>query len=408
MLLQRVTSIREKNDIIAKKTGEYFNLFDIIGIGTDELKICRFLYELINPLGLHYQGDVYLRTFISEVLKIEITDEELKTIRVYREYQINNKRRIDLVLISSNHFIPIEVKIYSSDVKNQCFDYLKLAKNSKLYYLSRFGDKPSYYSTGNLTDEEIDEKIACISFSNDILNWLKICVSEVNTIKIPSIRENIIQFMSVIRKFTNNMEDRNKVEIIEEIKKSPESMRSAVEIKKSVDEAGIEMLKKVFKAVEAKVANLGEGDVRFIKLDNEHDYKYNNYKKCEYYYRYNKSSCPGISYIYKRDVLPNIDILLRFEIDFFVVLGYCCTINGKFPNRPFTDEEKNAISNVLGFDVGFESWWHSYDFIPSDKGDLCPDFKSMNNSFLELFDDNKFEEFTNLCAKKIVEKIKNS
>ena len=62
------------------------------------------------------------------MLKIEICDAELKTAKVYREYQIDDSRRIDFAIKTSEKFIPIEVKIYASEQQNQCFDYYLEAK----------------------------------------------------------------------------------------------------------------------------------------------------------------------------------------------------------------------------------------------------------------------------------------
>ena len=131
-------------------TGKNFNIFKVCEIGEKEVLICRFIYQLINPKGLHNQGDVFLRKFITDVLggvisdsenkdsgKLIITESELSKVRVYKEFVIKNNRRIDLLIETNEHTIPIEVKIFAGDQENQCNDYLKYSKKSTLYYLYR-------------------------------------------------------------------------------------------------------------------------------------------------------------------------------------------------------------------------------------------------------------------------------
>lgn len=145
LLLQELTSISKKYEMISQKTGGYFNIFEITNIWSDEVVICRVIYEILSPEGTHFQGHKYLKTFIDDVLKMDMSEEEIKTAKVFREYRIDNNRRIDLVIQTVNHFIPIEVKIYAGEQENQCFDYAKVAKNSDVYYLTRFGEYPSDY-----------------------------------------------------------------------------------------------------------------------------------------------------------------------------------------------------------------------------------------------------------------------
>lgn len=58
--------------------------------------------------------------------------------------------------------------------------------------------------------------------------------------------------MSAIRSFTNQMEDEKEMEIKDVITKSPENMRSAIAIESSVTECKIDLMEKLFKAIERK------------------------------------------------------------------------------------------------------------------------------------------------------------
>ena len=46
-LLMEVNAISTKYDFMYRKTGEYFNVFDIVGIESDEVRICRLIKEFI-------------------------------------------------------------------------------------------------------------------------------------------------------------------------------------------------------------------------------------------------------------------------------------------------------------------------------------------------------------------------
>ena len=122
MLLSEISHISRKYEILNQKTGGYFNIFNIANIESDEVCICRFIYELINPKGSHYQGYTYLKMFVEEVLNMKFNDYDYKKAVVKREYVICNGRRVDLVIEIADKVIPIEVKIYAKDQENQCYE----------------------------------------------------------------------------------------------------------------------------------------------------------------------------------------------------------------------------------------------------------------------------------------------
>lgn len=397
LLLQEISAISTKYELLNQKTGGYFNVFKISNLATDELTICRVLYELLSPDGSHYQGSTYLKMFIKNVLRLDISETEMSTVKVFREYLIDEKRRIDLVIQTANRFIPIEVKIYACDQELQCYDYSKAAHNSKVYYITRFGDNPSEHSTKGLakTKNEYDE-IVTISFADDILDWLESCVCQKETLKIASIREIILQFMAIIREFTNKLEDNKEMEIKELIMKSSDNMRSAIAIQKSIDEAKEALIWKLFKTIEEKV------DIP--KIQNEYDYEFDNSKRVHDFYIHKYSTCPGINYTYKLAVKPNTDIWVRIEIDYKIVIGYCCPVNGKAGKQPLNKKE---ISDLLHVDDDFvDGWWAYLEYAPNDIENECPDFKCANEPFINLFDEANFEYFTNTCAAKIKEFLK--
>lgn len=197
-----------KYDEIYSKTGEAFNIFDIIS--SKEIQLCRFIYELLNPNGCHFQKAMYLKLFCKDILhKNSYNENELKNAIVNRELQINESRRIDLALEICNDFYPIEVKIDAKDQKLQCYDYYNYKKCDKVFYLTINGDYPSDESKGNLSDSQIE----CLKWAQ-IRDWIKGCIKatpETNTILITLIK----QFESEINLIIGDEVDKMRSEINE-------------------------------------------------------------------------------------------------------------------------------------------------------------------------------------------------
>ena len=236
-LLSEVSAINKKYALINQKTGAYFNIFDITGISSDEVVICKLLCELLDPKGSHCQGDAFLRLFVNGTLKLNFSEPDYTSVSVHKEYNVN-RRRIDIVIISLNYMIPIEVKIFAGDQDGQCFDYSKIRQKSNLYYLTLDGRLPSKNSADGLIPEEKDREIIgykglrLLSFKNDIINWLDKCLALPETIKIAPIREILLQFKDLLIRLTGQTEEGTKMEIVNTLMSSAENMKSALDIAK--------------------------------------------------------------------------------------------------------------------------------------------------------------------------------
>ncbi len=404
LLLTKVSVCSQKYDLLNKQTGGYFNIFDIANIAYDETTICRVLHELLSPKGSHHQGSLYLSLFVEKVLNISLSDAELEAARVHREYRIDDSRRIDLVIETANRFIPIEVKIYAAEQAKQCYDYFAEAKRRDkvepvIYYLTLFGTLPSEYSAADLTKQEVadgDAAVKTISFGEDILDWLDHCLKQGATIKIAAIREVIQQFMSAIRKITNKMEDKQEMEIKELLSSSPEQMKSAVQIQKTLKVAQTDLIIRLFQSIEEKLrSNYG-----LEKLKNKYDYEHEKAKLATTYYDQQKSTCPGISYICKSSVKPEVDVWVRVEIDWRIFIGYACPTNGLREKFALTNDE---IKSILNLDPRLDSWWATWEYLPNNTAESCPNFKQFNEAYYELYDKSKFDTFTDLAAKRVNE-----
>lgn len=159
----------------------------------NERELTGLMYELLSPEENPERGRLYLELFDKHVLRLNMTAEELDSAKVYGEYPTRfteHTRYIDLAIITSRRFIPIEVKIEADDQDTQCYDYWREAEKYHekhsfseppvLYYLSPEGYFPSTESAkdfgyrGELNLVRLD-KIDNVAFRSELLHWLEAC-----------------------------------------------------------------------------------------------------------------------------------------------------------------------------------------------------------------------------------------
>ena len=202
-----------------RKRGENFNIFKVLGLSSSEVRLhSAFLAELLNPNGDHGLEDKFLKAFIEIVIgKKAILDFDTKSAKTYVEYDIGaisedykEGGRIDILIRDKNgKSIIIENKIYAGDQPWQMYRYNRYAEkhssigNYILLYLTLDVHQPSEESTGK------DPKFNyfCISYKEDILNWLKQCVE--TAALHPAIRETISQYITNLKQILNIMSDGN-------------------------------------------------------------------------------------------------------------------------------------------------------------------------------------------------------
>lgn len=193
-----------------EKKGDFFNIFSILKAETDEVKThSAFLAELLNPNGTHGQGDLFLKNFLKIIAPNEdlITenaeaDIEYSIGSISEDYKSGGRLDIFIRFPKSNYLILIENKIDAGDQPYQLLRYNKYAKETKckykLLYLTKDGHNPSETSTGKIEDEPFWK---CISYSQDIKKWLKICLK--NIANASPVVETIKQYIGLINKITN-------------------------------------------------------------------------------------------------------------------------------------------------------------------------------------------------------------
>lgn len=391
--------VRKLDKLRENEKEDGLNIIGILGKESDEVAMCRVLWAILDQ-GKKGHKDV-LASFLKDVLAIEVDASELEHARVYREYCIpQNGRRIDLVIMTANLFIPIEAKINAGDQANQCADYLAYAGNyysepekAVLYYLTKDKHTPSYSSISN--NQELLEQIRLVSWKK-VLDWLR---------NVEGLEENLSETISQYCKALDNLLQVEKGDFnmeVDNLINSSDDIRAAMEIEKSLGRKKTALLHLIYDEVLDRSSN--ETELAFDpSLDEQGDYK----QAVGDYYSKKKSSCPGLSFIL--GTLESLDdgtkyyLVLRYEIDWrsYVGLkimkrdknGQVCTIEK--PTEELIDKTQIYMRDTsqLSSEGGCWLYWEYVCSNSSVASENEPDFKGMNGAYLALFDDDGRKEY---------------
>lgn len=127
---KRLQKVEEK-----RKRGEWFNVFKVLGVSTDEVRThSAFFAELLNPQGSHGCGDEFLKAFMEAIPSLDGFD--IETIRAKTQVELSIGRinedsteggRLDIIVHTETHAIIIENKIYAGDGWKQLVRYHEFA-----------------------------------------------------------------------------------------------------------------------------------------------------------------------------------------------------------------------------------------------------------------------------------------
>lgn len=378
LLLSQVNQIAKKYDEIYKSTGGYFNIFSIAHIDTDEVVICRVIKEFLDPKGSHYQGAAYLQLFMEHVLKqTDFGIDELQNAVVEREKLIAGNRRIDLFIkVPGKAEIPIEVKIYAGDQPSQCYDYYKYAYNSKLYYLTLDGHMPSENSLATLDSTLVKP----ISFRKDIIDWLMECLKLTETVRIAPIREVILQLIDVLRKLTNQSEDKMEKEILNLVMESKDSFKNAELIMNAVKEAEQVMYNRYFKRLNDCICEKYPDLIDWSEdIEEEYDQS-------------------GIYYVVRKLEDGN-KLCLQITCDHTVYAGFtvCDKNDVDVKCKDYISQENIMTGKWQSSDM-----WIAWKYMGYDMEER-PNFKHHNDAFYNLLEEDGFNQFIEKSMETIDE-----
>ena len=215
-LLRDINIVRKKFEE-REKNEDNFNMFTVLRKESDEVYLhSRFLSALLDPNGPHRLGTIFLNSFLDRIESDFKYDE--KSLEVYPNNQNRCEyKEIDICFIDrvAKKAVMVENKIYHEDTnhedKGQLENYYgRLIEEDKIpedgievYYLTLDGHEPSEDSV-KLSGKypKLQDKVKCISYSVEILEWLRTIVKE--CYNKPSLRESIIQYIKIVENMTHN------------------------------------------------------------------------------------------------------------------------------------------------------------------------------------------------------------
>ncbi len=254
-LLQEVSAISKKYEEIAKITGENYNIFNILGLSTKEVRThSAFIADLLNPEGLHGQGSIFLELFFDQIkIKLNVEKEKIKSIEdtikkipskkanVFVEENIgkisdDEGGRIDIVIKDSFKQIVIENKICADDEKRQLVRYKNKYPNALLLYLTLHEKEASDKSITKKDNSKliIYEDYFNITYKEDIVRWLEKCKEK--AVNQPILRETLTQYINLIKFLTGQtMNEKMENEIVKLLLNNNSNFNNAMTIIEAFD-----------------------------------------------------------------------------------------------------------------------------------------------------------------------------
>ncbi|MCL2218700.1 MAG: PD-(D/E)XK nuclease family protein [Chitinispirillia bacterium] len=259
-LLTDVNRICEKYDEIARISGENFNIFQTLGLQSDELSHSKIIAELINPNGSHDRGHEFLDLFLKV---IEEDAQKFKNASVKTEQSTENGR-VDILIDAGNQAtIVIENKIYAGDQEKQLARYKKSYRNAVIIYLTLSGREPSEWST----DGKEDLNVKSLSYENDIVKWLELCKEK--SVNNPYLRETISQYINLLKILTGQTRSKNMSNEI--VNTMTQNVKASLAIEENINEMKSQIMFNSFIPAMKKLASKYN---LILELDDDSDCLY--------------------------------------------------------------------------------------------------------------------------------------
>ena len=375
-----------------KKSGSEFNIFKILNLENKEVPIVRFLLELLNPNGCHYQGDYFLKSFIRNALSIDeekIGDDELIKAKVRREVSTIDNKRIDLTIETKSTYIGIEIKVYSHEHDHQLQFYSKeltrSSKHSYLYYLTPFGEE----------SEELDkDKYESMSFKDDIIPWLIEAKNGLDDTLI-RLKLNLDQYICVLKNICGIETEETTMKVKDYILESEDNVKCVKTLINALPKAQTQIMLNFFNGLKDELIDHSIEFDKKIFSCNEEDIKK--------YYESQKRVWPSINikFLDRQKDKINHDIYLRLEVDFRLFIGFIVSDTGEKDVKIIDKKTKELFSQVFDdMKVGGENnWWLVWEYIMI--GNEWVDFKSFNDNVIKLANKNNLTQLIKICVETI-------
>jgi hypothetical protein len=230
ILFKEIELLHHKYDALNQNEAQAFNIFTVLLKSGDEVNLhTKFIYELLNPKGSHYQGRLFLDLFLKELL----LDSPKESVEAFRE-----KQNIDILLQSADTAIIIENKIHTQDHSSQLSRYWKKVRregykksNIHLIYLTLFGQQP--------LEEKVRDKVLCISYKEEIISWLELSIEKVTDI--PILKETLVQYLHLVQELTHQSRDKGFTMEMKSLLLKENNLQTILEMEAPIIEAKIEI-----------------------------------------------------------------------------------------------------------------------------------------------------------------------
>ena len=375
-----------------KKSGSEFNIFKVLNLENKEVPIVRFLLELLNLNGCHYQGDYFLKSFIRNALSIDeekIGDDELIKAKVRREVSTIDNKRIDLTIETKSTYIGIEIKVYSHEHDHQLQFYSKeltrSSKHSYLYYLTPFGEE----------SEELDKnKYESMSFKDDIIPWLIEAKNGLDDTLI-RLKLNLDQYICVLKDICGIETEETTMKVKDYILESEDNLKCVKTLINALPKAQTQIMLNFFNGLKEELINHSIEFDKKIFSCNEEDIKK--------YYESHKRVWPSINikFLDRQKDKINHDIYLRLEVDYRLFIGFIVSDTGEKDVKIIDKKTKDLFSQVFNdMKVGGENnWWLVWKYIMIENEWV--DFKSFNDNVIKLANKNNLTQLIKKCVETI-------
>lgn len=275
-----------------------YNVFDVLE--TKEVKHSKFIASLLDPKGLHYQGDLFLREFIN-ACGISDFGLDISNTQVCRE-----SNNIDIYITDGNKHIIIENKLWTGDHDKQVARYIQIIADKiekgvnkqdlkdrilvlyltpKSFNIEELGGIKTIEKDCLITKKDyggISVKYKHITYENEILNWLNAIKAEI--INLTDLNVLITQYEKAVKKLTNQGEKMENDKVKEQIKQNYELCATIYDEFKNVEKDWInDFLEKVFEILKEEIKN-----IKFKKFKDKNTcvIEIKPQESCEKYFRF--------------------------------------------------------------------------------------------------------------------------
>ena len=302
------------------KDSPRLNILNIIEMDTKEASAhAKILEFLLDCKWETNEKETFFSSFLEKVLgfsKTKIKEFLKEKFSISREHTIKDGR-IDFVIESESLCIAIEMKIYASDGDRQIERYENYCKSRgkdyKIFYLTLDGHEPS--------ETNINSKVECISFEDNILTWLE---ESLNYLKKEKYKYSfILQYIGAIKNLIE-IEEAN-MEILNTFEEMKTTKFLNDRFKEKIQSIIVEFVEEIDKNIEKKLK-----DKEILKEDSFcYSGTYNFYK--------NGTGTGGSCY--KLDKMKNKDNAK--DLEYYLVFSIEVTndIRGSFHISQYTDDK---------------------------------------------------------------------